>query len=90
MGQMPSSIPAKMGSKKGSNLFLFVVAVILVVGGLLWWYVSQMAVEAPAVQQVQVDQEAREDTLLDRDIQETDLGNLDKEFEAVDKDINGL
>ncbi len=76
--------------KKGNYWFWIVVAIILVVGGLVWWYVGQMAVDAPIVGQPQINKEAREDMMISNDIQAVDPGNLDKEFMEIDKDLNSL
>ena len=76
--------------KKKIAWFWIIIAIILVIGGLAWWYVSQMAVEVPLVHQFQSDNDAREDALISRDIQETDTGNVDTEFQTVDKDLNSL
>lgn len=83
-GAMPS-----MPAKNKSMWLWIVVAVAVVVAGLAWWYISQMAVE-PVAQQPKVNQEAREDTMINKDIQEADLGDLDMEFQAVDSDLNSL
>lgn len=83
-GAMPA-IPAK-----SKSLWLWIIIAIAAAGaGLAWWYISQMAVE-PVVQQPKVNQEVRDDTMISKDIQEADLGDLNMEFQAVDGDLNGL
>ena len=88
---MSSSQPlGAMPAKKKSPLFLIVVVVILAFGALVWWYVSRMAVEPVVQLPPSQNQEVREDTLLNKEVQDTDLGNLDAEFQAVDSDLNSL
>lgn len=87
MGPMPSTqMPIK---KKGPWLWV-IIGIAVAVAGLAWWYISQMAVESVGQQQPPVNQEAREDTMINKDIQEADLGNLDAEFQSVDSDMNSL
>ena len=64
----------------GAVIMLFVI----------WWYVIQMKVEAPITGQPQINQEAREDAALNSEIQQTDLGDVDLEFESIDSDLNSL
>ena len=91
MGPTPSMPSASMMPMKKKNYwFWMVIAVILVVGGLAWWYVSSMAVDAPFVQQPQIDKEAREDAMISKDIEGTDSTNVDAEFQPIDKDLNSL
>lgn len=87
MAQMPA-VP--MPAKKKNLWFWITVGTLVAVGGLAWWYVSQMAVEAPVVQQPKIDKQAREDMLLQSEVQATNEGNLDKEFTDIDKDLNSL
>ena len=56
----------------------------------IWWYVAKMKVETPVVGQPQINQEAKEDAALSGEIQQTDLGNVDAEFESIDSDLNSL
>src|SRR3989344_8993439 len=69
-----------VGITIGAVVTLFVV----------WWYVTQMKVEEPVVDQPQMNQEARENAVLNSEIQQTDLGNVDVEFESIDSDLNSL
>ena len=64
----------------GAVIMLFVI----------WWYVIQMKVEAPITGQPQINQEAREDAALNSEIQQTDLGDVDLEFESIYNDLNNL
>lgn len=89
-GQSTGPTPMPSISAKKKNLWLrVIIGIAVAVAGLAWWYISRMAVE-PVVQQSQVNQEAREDTMISKDIQEADLGDLDMEFQAVDSDLNSL
>lgn len=90
----PASMPGVSSSepaKKGINpLFLLIVAGAVLVAGIAWWYISQMAGEPMVQQQATVNQEARQDMLINKDIQAIDSTNLDSEFKTIDNDINSL
>ena len=87
-----SSIPSTPQAMPPKNNYWFwiVIAVILVVSGLAWWYIGQMDSEVPVIGQPQINKEAREDTMINNEIQGVDLGDLDEEFMEVDKDLNSL
>jgi len=86
MPQMPVT-----GGKFGSKMLWVILGLSLVAGGLAWWYVNNMMAPKPFVQQGPVvDQEERQDTLIGNEIKEVDLGDLDKEFQEIDKDLNSL
>jgi uncharacterized protein HemX len=86
MPQMPS-----MGAKRGSGKLLWIIlALAVVAGGAAWWYIGQMGGSPLVVEQPKVDQDAHEDATLNGEIQSVDVGNLDAEFQPVDKDINSL
>lgn len=77
--------------KKSHWTIVGVVVMAVTTLFVVWWYITQMRVEAPVTGgQPQTNQEAREDTILDNEIQQTDLGNLDAEFESIDNDLNSL
>ena len=67
------------------GVVMFMLALFVVV----WGYVVQMNVE-PVVQQPVLNTPAREDAEINKEIQDTDLGDVDNEFQAVDADINSL
>ena len=94
---MPPPAGGSMGQPMPTNAmknkrlwFWIVVAIVVAVGAVAWWYVSRMAVIPFISEQPQIDQEAREDAMISGDIQEADLGDLDKEFMDVDQDLNSL
>ena len=87
-GQMPST--SQMSMKKKSPLFLVIVLVLVAVGAFAWWYVGQMNDEPVVVSQPQVNQDAREDIEINKELGEIDLGNLNAEFQAIDTDLNSL
>lgn len=88
MGPMPSMSP--MPAKSKSVWLWVVIAVVLVVAGVAWWYINQMTVEPVVQQGPSVNQEAREDMMINKDIQATDSTDVDSEFKAIDSDINSL
>ena len=79
-----------MSMKKKSQWFWITLVIIVAIGGLAWWYVSQMGSEIPFVQQPQIDQGAREDAMISGDVQDADSTNVDAEFQNIDKDLNSL
>lgn len=92
----PAPVPAPMPqmpvapAKKKSFLLWIVMGVALAVAGGAWWYISQMAVEPIVQQQPDINQEARIDTMINKDIQSIDDTNLDSEFKTIDADIDSL
>lgn len=86
----PPSMQQQSVPKQSGYWFWIVVAIIIAFGGLAWWYVNQLVVEAPIIEQPQVNKEARQDFMIQNEIDEADPGNLDKEFMEIDKDINNL
>ena len=90
-GQPVSPAPApSMPASKKSFLLWIIIAIALVVGAVIWWYVGQMAVEPIVQQQPDINQEARIDTMINKDIQSVDSANIDAEFKTIDADINSL
>lgn len=69
-----------VGLMIGTIIILFVI----------WGYVTKMRVEAPVIGQPQINQEAREDAVLNSEIEQTDLGDIDAEFKSIDSDLNSL
>ena len=67
-------------------VLITIVAGIIVLGALVWWMK-----QAPTSQQVQTsptpDAEA---AAINQDINNIDVGDLNAEFEAIDKDLQGL
>lgn len=86
MGQMPQT---PMSMKKKNPWFWMIIALVFVIGLAVWWYLGQNIPE-PTVQQPQVNQEAREDIIIDRDINNADLGDINVEFKSIDSDLNSL
>lgn len=76
--------------KKSHWTIVGVVIAAVVILFVIWWYVTQMRVEAPITGQPQINQEAREDAVLNSEIEQTDLGDIDAEFKSIDSDINSL
>lgn len=88
MPPMPSmqDVPSK-----SKSIWLWVVILgALIVAGVAWWYISQMAVEPLVQQEPAINQEARTDILINKEIQGAGAANIDSEFKAIDADINSL
>ena len=77
--------------KKSHWALVSVVIVLVVVFFVAWWYVNQMSFKLiPVVQQPATNQEAREDIMINNEIQAADSTDIDSEFKEVDTDINSL
>ena len=82
--------PAMSPEKQKSWLFMAVVAIIAA-GVVVWWFAGLMTVDLADQQQlVPMDQEAKSDALINAEIEGVDLGDLDKEFQTIDNDLNSL
>lgn len=88
---VPQSLMMTEPGKKKFNFLLWVlIAALVAIGALTWWYLNQMSPEPVLTEQPKINQEARQDILINNEIQDIDLGNIDKEFESIDKDLNSL
>lgn len=76
--------------KKSHWTIVGIVIAAIITLFVIWWYIIQMRVEAPVTGQSQIDQEARENAILDNEIQQTDLGDINAEFKSIDSDLNSL
>lgn len=76
--------------KKSHWTIVGVVVGAIIVLFVIWWYILQVKVEAPVTGQPQINQEAREDAVLNSEIEQTNLGNVDVEFQSIDSDLNSL
>ena len=88
-GPTSPMMPQVSMKKKGPWLWV-IIGIVAAVAGLAWWYINNMTVQPVVQQQPVINQEAREDISIGNEIKETDLGNLDKEFQAIDSDLNSL
>lgn len=88
--QLGNQMPVVASAKKINPLFFVVVAVIIVVGAIAWWYVGQMAPEPVVQEQPKINQEARQDALIGNEINQVDLGNMDADLQQIDADLNSL
>ena len=86
----PAPIMPQVSEKKKSSWFLITIVIILAVGGFIWWYVGQMTDDSLVVEQPKIDKQAREDALISKDIEATDSGSMDAEFQSIDTDLNSL
>ena len=89
MGPMPA-MPGGMPGKKKSMWLWVIIAVAVAVAGAAWWYINRMVVEPVVQQQPAIDQEARKDMMIGKDIQAADSTNIDAEFQSIDSDLNSL
>jgi len=77
----------KMG-KKPPYLWIAVVVIIAAGVGLMWYYMSS---DLDFVPQDQLNLQGQsEEAQLEAEVNTIDTGDLDKEFESVDSDLNTL
>src|SRR3989338_2169981 len=87
---MPVQSPMDHITKKKGHWILVAVAIAAVATFfVIQFYIDQMVVEM-VVRQPVLNQEAREDALISNEVQDVDLGDLNTEFEDIDKDLNSL
>lgn len=73
---------------KKTYLILLIVAIVIVIA-VAWWIMKNPVVNAPSDMQNDV---IRGDSVEDitQDLNEINLGDLEEDFEEIDKDINSL
>lgn len=75
------------------NIKIIVVAIIIIVAGLAYWYLNyykSSQVESPADQGSSVLKQGDTTTSINNAIESIDLGDLDKEFQDIDSEIQSL
>ena len=77
---------ADYSSGDNKKTFLVIVAGIMVVGALVWW-LKQVPVPQQAGVSPTPDAEA---AAINQDIDNINVDDLNAEFEAIDKDLQGL
>lgn len=90
--QQPVTPQPEVEVKKGKNpiiwIMLLIILVITVVGGALWFVLNQGKITPTASNQDRVTANPLND--LSNEANAIDLGDLDKEFVEVDKDLGNL
>ncbi len=86
----PMQVSAK-GSSKGMLPALLLMLALGVIGGVLWW-MNQTADDTLAIPQPtpRASVSPAPDADINADLQAADPGDTDKEFQAVDTDLNAL
>ncbi len=75
------------------NIIIIAIVIIIIGAGLAYWYLNYYKisqVESPAVQSGAVLKEGDTTTSINNAIDSIDLGDLDKEFQAIDSEIQSL
>ena len=71
------------------TLWIIIIIVIVLVGGWLW----KTRVQQPSTQglpQLPAVSETDTTTQIQQDLDQIDLGDIDKEFESIDAELNSL
>ena len=78
------------------SLVWIIIAVLILAGGLIQWYIAR---SIPELDFNQINNQNQQRTYDDpnadliqikEDLNKTDLGDIDKEFETIDQDLNSL
>jgi cell division protein FtsN len=96
-GQVSNSVP----QKKSKTVLIIVAVVIVAIIAVIWWQmggkkespVSKMGpTEVPTDVSPEVPAGTLEDTtpVINQELQSIDTGDLEKEFQQIDKDLNNL
>ena len=83
----PSFEDMQDNSKKPPNFLIAVIVILLTGVGVIWYFFNSDIEYAPA----QVHKASVSPSLEPQDqLNEVDIGNVDVEFQSVDKDVNSL
>ncbi len=86
MENIPNNMTDYPSGDNKKTILITIIAGLVVLGALVWWIR-----QAPTSQQVQTsptpDVEA---AAINQDVDSIDVGDLNAEFEAIDKDLQGL
>ncbi len=69
---------------------LIIIILVIVIGTIIFWWIMQKPV--PSVSLVPSAPVLKNDTtsVIDKDLESIDVGDLDKEFEVIDNDLKNL
>lgn len=89
------SIEPKIESKikKQPNVLVIGAVIVLIVLGIWFWQVQKKAIapETPeAIQQTAPISQEDSTPVIDQELNSIDLGDLNKEFQTIDTDLNSL
>lgn len=86
--KFPSYEDVRKKSKKEPPHFIVAVIILVLVGvGVIWYYLSSDVEYLP----VEVKRPARtQEPSIEQQLESIDVGDLDSEFESIDRDLNNL
>ena len=75
--------------------FLIIIIILAVIGIVSWWWIETMRLEPSAENynppvNNQVQQEDDTTAVINSDLQAIDVGSIEPDFQAIDKEINNL
>ena len=91
----------KIESKSKTNLIVLIIGVVIVLVGLVIWYgqarkgkITAPSVNAPEVPEISqpTSPTIKEDStpVINQELDSIDIGDLNKEFQTIDSDLNSL
>ncbi len=83
---MDTQMSEQGSSKKGLILVIVIVIIVAVVG---WWWISKNK-SAPAEEQTAVEESQFTEESINKDLESVNTGDLEKEFQDIDADLNNL
>ena len=92
LSQIPSSAPLTK-KHRHTEFFILAIATVVVAAGIIWWQIAKLSDEselAIPMTSATPNQENRDITNLNAEVQNLDTGNLDSEFQQIDTDLNSL
>lgn len=79
-----------MSSGKKPPYLWIAVAVIIAAGALVMWYYMSSDLDYVPSSELKVQQSPSEEAALEAEVNTVDTGDLDKEFQSIDGDLNTL
>jgi len=92
LSQIPASAPLTKQNKH-YEFFIIAIAAVIIAAGFIWWQIGKYSDENQAGVQVVAqtpNPDNKEMTILNQETQQIDTGNLDTDFQNIDKDLNSL
>lgn len=85
----PINSPGFSDHKK--EYFIVAIALIVITAGIIWWQLGSQMNDVQITAPINLgDTAARDVNKINADILKTDNGNLDSDFQQIDKDLNSL
>lgn len=89
-----SSLPSQSMNSYNQHkklYFIIAIAVIVIAAGVIWWQLGKQIDETQVSAPAKIaSPETREVTGINNDVNNLEMGNLENEFQQIDKDLNSL